>query len=319
MEILKLKPVVKDYIWGGTRLRDEYGAESSGERAAEAWMLSCHPDGRCKVDGGEFDGKSLPEVLTQHPEYMGTDAKSFRQFPVMVKLIDAAQPTSVQVHPDDEYAAETSDGQGKFELWYIIDCAEDSEIIYGFKEEMTQEQLKLHIERGTLEEVVERIKVKPGDVFMLEPGTVHAVGAGILLAEIQQNANSAYRLYDYNRIDDDGYLRTLQIRQAIDVAITTPPTIPPGALSTAEETDARSETLLGECDYFRTRLLETFMPTHIEAAEDTFSSVVMIDGEAKFYTEQNSITLKKGDSAFIPAGMGKITVSGQAKFLLTTI
>lgn len=319
MYIMKLVPVVKDYIWGGTRLRDEYGIESPYERTAEAWMLSCHPDGRVKVGNGEHEGKSLPKVLTMHPEYMGTHARNFSMFPVMIKLIDAHDNLSLQVHPDDEYALAVDNDQGKHELWYIIDCDEDSEIIYGFREELTQEEFKRAIEDGTILDSVEHFKPKKGDVFNIEAGTIHAIGKGILLAEVQQNSNATYRVYDYDRTDAEGNRRQLHISKAIDVTITTPPTIPPGAMSPPEDVEAHTQTLLGTCEYFNTTLVETYMPTHIQVDDDSFACVLMVEGSAKFYAGDNDIELNKGECAFIPAGTGKVTVNGQSKFILTKI
>ncbi len=319
MYIMKLAPVTKDYIWGGTRLRDEFGIESPYERTAEAWMLSCHPDGRTKVANGEFEGKSLPKVLTLHPEYMGTHAKNFNMFPVMIKLIDAHDNLSLQVHPDDEYALANDNEQGKQELWYVLDCDEDAEIIYGFREELNQEQFKRAIEDGTILESVEHFRPKKGDVFNIEAGTIHAIGRGILVAEVQQNSNATYRVYDYDRVDSEGNRRQLHINKAIDVTITTPPTIPPGAMSAPTDVDARTETLLGSCKYYSATLMETYMPTHFDVTEESFAHILMVEGEAKFYTDDCDIELKKGESAFIPAGAGKVTVNGQSKFILTKI
>ena len=157
-----LKPALKDYIWGGSKLNTRYGIGTGGEPVAEAWMLSCHPDGRSRISGGEFDGRTLPELLRQHPEYMGTHARDFRMFPVMIKLIDAAQTTSVQVHPDDDYVEGRE--QGKGELWYIIDCDEDSEIVYGFRDELTQDKLMRCLQEGSIAEELNRVPVKMGDV-----------------------------------------------------------------------------------------------------------------------------------------------------------
>lgn len=319
MEIIKLKPITKDYIWGGTRLKDEFGLECESERCAEGWMLSCHPDGRCRADGGLFDGQSLAEILTAHPSFMGKHAKNFNRFPLLIKLIDARDDLSVQVHPDDEYALEAEDSQGKTELWYIIDAEPDAKLIYGFSEELTQEQFYNAIVDGTLLDKLNYCPVKAGDVFFIEAGTVHAIGKGILIAEIQQNSNATYRVFDYGRLGADGNPRQLHIDKAIDVAVTVPPHIAPGPKTELTEVDTRMESVLGDCKYFKTVLVKTDLPTHIEVTEDSFVSVLMISGKAKFFGDEDSITLEKGDSAFIPAGFGKVTISGEAEFIWTTI
>ena len=317
--LLKLRPIPKEYIWGGSRLVEEYDAPGESEKVGELWMLSCHPDHRSRVDGGAYDGKSLPEVLTRHPDYMGTDAKKFGRFPLMVKLIHACDDLSVQVHPDDEYAADTLDKQGKTELWYIIDAEPDAEVVCGLKEELNQEQLRRVIQEGTLPDYLMRYKVKPGDVFFIEAGTIHSVGKGVLLAEIEQNSTTAYRMYDYGRVDEDGQLRPLRIDRAIDVAITVPLDRQPGPAGEAQEVDRRTETLLGECDYFRSVLVDTFMPTFIEVGEDSFASVVMLDGKVTFMTDEDTMTAAKGESVFISAGSGRVDISGKGTFILTTI
>lgn len=319
MPIFKLRPVAMSDIWGGTRLCEQFGAESDSDKVGELWMLSTHPDSRSRVIGGEYDGCNIAEVLTAHPEYMGAHAKNFNRFPVLIKLIDAAEDLSIQVHPDDEYAEDTDDAQGKTELWYIIDAEPDAEIVYGFKNELTQEQFRQAIENGSIVDEVEHFKVRPGDVFFLEAGTVHAVGKGVLLAEIQQNSTTEYRVFDYGRTDENGEPRPLHIDRAIDVAITVPPTIPPGPLGPPVDVDNRTEMVLGECRYFRSTIMDTYQPTHFEVSEDSFASVVMLDGEAKFFADDDCCLLKKGDSAFISAGSGTLTVSGRAMFVVTTI
>jgi len=317
--LLKLKPVPRDYIWGGSRLVEEYDAPGESDKVGELWMLSCHPDGRSRVDGGDYDGKSLPEVLTKHPEYMGTDAGKFNRFPLMIKLIHACDDLSVQVHPDDDYAADTPDKQGKTELWYIIDAEPDAEVICGLTEELNQEQFRRAIQDGTVLDCLKRFKVKAGDVFFIEAGTIHSIGKGVLLAEIQQNSTTAYRIYDYDRTDENGQTRPLRIDRAIDVAITVPTVEAPGALGQPEDTDSRTETLLGECDYFRSVLMETFMPTQMNVGEDSFASVVMLDGKATFMTDSDTVTAAKGESLFISAGTGKVRINGKASFIVTTI
>lgn len=317
--LLKLKPVPKESMWGGKMLCEEFGISSESEKIGELWMLSCHPDGRSRVEGGEFDGKSLPEVLTKHPEFMGLNAKKYNRFPLMIKLIRAEDDLSIQVHPDDEYAADTADKQGKTELWYVIDAQPDAEIICGVCEELTQEQLRRAIQDGTLLDSLERIKVKAGDVFSIEAGTIHSICKGVLLAEIEQNSTTTYRMFDYGRTDENGEARPLRIDRAIDVAITVPSAFQAGPLSPPRDVDCRTETELGRCDYFSSVAMDTFMPTHFDVGEESFASVVVLEGEAKLYTDENSLTVKKGDSVFITAGSGRITVSGKSLLIVTRI
>ncbi|MBE6758630.1 MAG: mannose-6-phosphate isomerase [Ruminococcaceae bacterium] len=317
--LLKLKPIPKDYIWGGSRLVDEFDAPGDSDKVGELWMLSCHPDHRSRVDGGVYDGKSLPEVLTKHTDFMGTHAKKFGRFPLMVKLIHACDDLSIQVHPDDEYAADTPDKQGKTELWYVIDAEPDAEVVCGLSEELNQDQFRRAIQDGTFLDSLQRYKVKAGDVFFIEAGTIHSIGKGVLLAEIEQNSTTAYRIYDHGRVDEDGQPRPLRIDRAIDVAITVPTDNPPGPLVGPREVESRTETVLGECDYFRSVVMETFMPTSFEVGKESFASVIMLDGKAVFMTGEETMTAAKGESLFISAGTGRVSVTGKSTFIVTTI
>lgn len=188
MKPFELIPPVKDYIWGGTRLRDEYGKKSSADKLAESWELSCHKDGQSIIAHGEYCGRTLSSYLEENPSALGTACARFEAFPVLIKLIDAKDRLSVQVHPDDEYAMSAEGEYGKTEMWYIVDCDDDAELIYGFREELTKDEFRRAIEENTLLDKVQRVRVKKGDVFFIEPGTLHAIGEGILIAEIQQNS-----------------------------------------------------------------------------------------------------------------------------------
>ena len=185
MAVVKLSPCFKDYLWGGTRLRDEFGKNCSLDRIAESWELACHKDGNCTVAGGEYDGMTLEQYInTKGRQVMGTSCEHDKVLPLLVKLIDAKSDLSVQVHPDDEYAMRTEGEPGKTEMWYVIDCAQGAELIYGFKEKVTSEQFAKMIKDNTLLEYVNRVRVKKGDVFFIPSGTLHAIGKGILIAEI---------------------------------------------------------------------------------------------------------------------------------------
>jgi len=319
MDIYKLIPATKDYLWGGSRLREDFGISADSDRIAEAWVLSCHPDGRSRISGGKFDGKSLAGLLSHNPDYMGTHSKNFSRFPVMVKLIDACDNLSIQVHPDDEYASEIENDQGKTEVWYVIDAEEGAQLIYGFDDEMTQEEFRDAITDGTIIDHLRHYDVKKGDIFFIDSGTVHAIGKGILIAEIQQNSNLTYRIYDYGRTDSEGNPRELHIDKAIDVGITLPSVRKPGPQEPPVETDGRLETLIGKCDYFTARLMDIKTATHFDVDDTSFAHLLVVDGKLKIQNGDDIITLRKGESAFIPAGFGSVTVCGCGEFIVTTI
>lgn len=310
--ILRLKPPVKDYIWGGTRLRDEFGKESDGERLAESWELSCNPDGLSVIDGGEYDGAFLADYLAENPDAMGENCKKYGGFPILIKLIDAREDLSVQVHPDDEYALKNEGKHGKNEMWYVVDCEPDSHIIYGFREKITEEEFRSAVRDNTLLEKLNYVPVQKGGVFMIKAGTVHSIGKGCLIAEIQQNSNVTYRVYDYERRDDDGNLRELHIEKALDVMDREPSRL------TAE----RNGKILIESEYFNVYEENCGENSGIRLNEKSFTHILITDGGGIIKSGCNSngmrLTVKKGDSFFVPAGVSW-RIKGNCSIIYTVI
>ena len=315
MYILKLNPVFKDYLWGGTKLRDEYGFESDLTKLAEGWMLSCHKDGENTIENGEFAGKTLTEVVKSNPDFLGENGKKFEYFPILIKLIDAKDDLSVQVHPDNDYAMRVENEYGKTECWYILDCDEGAELIYGFNRDISSEEFKNRISDNTFLETVNKVKVKKGDLFFIEAGTLHAIGKGILLAEIQQNSNTTYRVYDYGRLGADGKLRDLHVQKAIDVTNCTPPTRSTNPEGELIEYDDYSIQLLTKCDLFNVKKVSVKNIFDGVADEKSFVSVLVTDGTGKI----ENIDIKKGDSLFIPANYGTFTISGNLEVIITRV
>lgn len=315
MYILKLNPVFKDYLWGGTKLRDEYGFESNLEKLAEGWMLSCHKDGENIVANGEFAGKTLSQTVKSHPEFLGKNGEKFEYFPILIKLIDAKDDLSVQVHPDNDYALRVEHEYGKTECWYILDCDEGAELIYGFNRKISSDEFKEKIADNTFLEAVNKVKVKKGDLFFIEAGTLHAIGKGILLAEIQQNSNTTYRVYDYGRIGADGKPRDLHVDKAVDVTNCEPPTHSTSPEGKLIEKDGYSTQLLTQCDLFNVKKISISTSFDGIADENSFVSVLVTDGQGKI----DNIDIKKGDSLFIPAGYGAYTVSGKLDIIITKV
>lgn len=319
MKILKLTPPTKDYIWGGTRLSKEYGILSFDDRQAEAWMLSCHEAGQCVIENGEFKGRTLSDVLENEGKaYMGTNCKGFSSFPILIKLIDARDNLSVQVHPDDEYALKVEGEYGKTEAWYIVDCDDSAEIIYGFKKDIDKETFKKSIEENTLLDYVNRVKVKKGDLFFIEAGTLHAICKGILLAEVQQNSNTTYRVYDYGRLQN-GKPRELHIDKALDVTSTKAIDASGKPQGEKLEKDGYSETLLVSCELFTTRRLDVKEKAVLNAGKESFVSLVALEGNGVVMYGDSCVTLYKGDSLFVPAGFGEFEILGEVTVLETRV
>lgn len=313
MAILKLKPSGKDYIWGGNRLVKEYGKEQTGDVLAETWELSCHPDGPSYIVNGENAGKTIREYFEEKgKQAMGTNCSRFEDFPILIKFIDAQDNLSIQVHPDNRYALENEGQYGKTEMWYVMDAGEDAFLYYGFKEEISREEFARRIEEDTLLDVLNKVPVKKGDVLFIEAGTIHAIGKNILVAEIQQNSNVTYRVYDYGRIGKDGKKRELHIEKALDVTSRTP-----------VAKDNRHYPHIADCDYFTVDKLyldgETMHKMEGTVTEASFLSILVLDGEGTICNGEETVTFTKGDSLFLPAGSGDYSVTGRCDALVTTI
>lgn len=314
MAIFKLKPAFKDYIWGGTRLRDEYGKDCDYDKVAESWELSCHKDGASVVDGGDFDGLTLAQYIEKEGRsVLGSNCERFENFPILIKLIDAKDNLSVQVHPDNEYAMRVEGEYGKTEMWYVVDCDEGATLLYGFKKEISKDEFSQRIADNTLLEVTNAVPVKKGDVFFIRSGTLHAIGKGILIAEIQQNSNTTYRIYDYGRVGKDGKPRELHVEKAKDVTVLGPAKAYPE--TPVEQYDGYTSKLLSKCEYFTTYRVDVDSKAELEADSSSFNSILVLEGEPTV----GGIKAKKGDSVFISAGEGKYAVEGRCRFVLTKI
>lgn len=315
---LLIKPSVKDYLWGGSKLKTEYNLETEAEKAAEGWMLSCHKDGKNTVLNGEHSGKTLNEVLELWGDRaIGKNAAKFPYFPILIKLIDAKDRLSVQVHPDDNYALEHEGEFGKTEMWYVVDCEEGAELIYGFNKGVTKQEFEARIKDNTLSEICNYVPVSRGDVFFISAGTLHAIGAGIVIAEVQQNSNTTYRVSDYGRLGADGKPRELHIEKAIDVTQRTKPAVPYGNVGNIKYTDYGSVRDLASCDFFTAKLVKLNGETEL-LNNDCFVSLVVLSGEAEICYEGVSIKAQKGGSVFIPCGIS-VKLSGNAEILYSTI
>ena len=325
MGIYFLQPAFKETIWGGSKLKTDFGMESELSNIAEAWMLSCQEDGESVVKNGDFAGKTLSDLIEKElgMSCLGTNCRDYTEiedFPILIKLIDAADKLSVQVHPDDEYAAEhEKDVRGKTEAWYILDCDKDAELIYGFRDDIDKEEFRASIEDGTLLDKVNRVNVKPGDVAFIPSGTLHAIGKGILLAEVQQSCNTTYRVFDYNRPGLDGKPRPLHIDKAVDVTNCTVPTRSFEPEGMPVKHDGYISILLTECPYFTMTLIEADSLFASEADEKSFVSLIILDGEGVIQCAGEEYPVKKGDSIFLPADSGSYYVSGKTRILATQV
>ncbi len=313
MAILKLRPGCMYYLWGGDRLIKEYGKVYEGDILAETWELSCHPAAPSHIAEGPYAGKTLREYIDREGKaVLGRKGAAFADFPILIKLIDARDNLSVQVHPGDDYALAREGEYGKTEMWYIMDAAEDAFIYYGFQKEISLEEFRLRIENDTLLEVLQAVPVKKGDSFFIEAGTIHAIGKNILVAEIQQNSNITYRVYDYGRVDKDGRKRQLHIEQALAVT-----------KRQAAGNEATAHPHLAKCPYFTVdklyldgRTLQRLCGT---VDEESFLSLLFLTGEGRLINGMESLSFRKGECFFLPAGSGEYSIEGSCEVLLTKI
>ena len=320
--IVKLSPAFKDYLWGGTRIREQFNKESNMSIIAESWELSAHPDGESRVADGEFTDFTLSEYIKAvGKEVLGTKAEGFEKFPLLGKLIDAKKPLSVQVHPGDDYALRVEGEYGKNEMWYIADAEPGAYIYYGLSAEISKDEIRKRIEEETLEEVLNKVEVKTGDTFYVKAGTIHAIGSGSLICEIQQSSNSTYRMYDYGRRDKDGNLRPLHIDKALDVIDIEL------NVQAAKNGPVKGEKMPGnfiklvESPYFTTDLYKGNSAAVIKADESSFVALVVLKGEGElFASDGNQVhRYRPGDTFFVDAGNREIMINGATEFLIVRI
>jgi len=311
MNPLKLTPAYKDYIWGGTKLKTKYGKKTDLSPVAESWELSCHKDGLSIVSGGKFDGDTLASVIEKNPHILGANCKS-KEVPILIKLIDAADNLSVQVHPNDEQAKEWEGQNGKTEMWYVVEADDDAKITFGVSEDIDKERLQKEIQNKNVESVLNTVPSKKGDVFFVEAGTIHAIGKGNVIAEIQQNSNVTYRLYDYGRVGKDGKERELHIEKGVKAA-------------NCQQTPTREIPvcddgirLLASCEYFEVKEVKLDGKKTFVADEKSYHAIIVTEGDVELSCKDYSETLHAGQTVFIPANLGEYTLSGVATVLLTT-
>lgn len=316
-----LHPAAKNYLWGGTRLKDDFAKEAVSDVVAETWECSTHPDGVSIAASGEWIGMPLNEILRAHPDYLGNHAHGGTELPVLVKLIDAKSDLSVQVHPSDEFAHVHENGQnGKTEMWYVMDAEPDTRIAYGLHHTVSKEIFLKAIEDGSVEKYLQMIPARKNDLFFIPPGTVHAIGAGCLIAEIQQSSNLTYRLYDYGRTDRDGNRRQLHLEKGLAVANMEAMPEPRQPMRLLRYSGGTASELLCRCQYFQVervlvnteqrRELATF-----RVSPESFEVFLFLNGCGSMFCEDAMLQFFKGDCVFVPAGTAEIRLHARTEFL----
>ena len=319
-----MRPAAKENLWGGTQLRNDFNKAFDMDNLAETWECSTHKDGPSVAQSGPYRGWELSDVVRMRPDYVGEHPAVTEDggLPILVKLIDARQQLSVQVHPDDDYAREHEGGQlGKTEMWYILHAEKDAELIYGFSHDIDKDTLRNAIDSGTLGKYFQRVKVRRGDVFYMPSGTVHGIGAGIVLAEIQESSNLTYRLYDYDRVDRNGRKRGLHIDKALDVAILKGSAKPRQPMRVLKYRPGWAQELLIRCNYFQVErvLLNTECVremAELRNSETSFVVLLCVGGCCTLIPGGGEpLYIIKGDCVFVPARSVSMRFHGKAQFL----
>lgn len=311
---LTFEPILKDRIWGGTKLRTDLGKENlPTQTTGESWELSGVDGDVSIVNNGEYKGKSLTYLLDKYPnELLGERIHELfgKQFPLLFKFLDAHEDLSIQVHPNDELAQKRHNSFGKTEMWYVMQADEGSRIIVGFKEKTSPEEYLDHLKNKNLIEILNEVKVKKGDVFFLETGTVHAIGGGIVIAEIQQTSDITYRIYDWDRVDAEGKSRQLHVEEALDA-------MNYNTTNTQKQyrTEKNKSNVVVDCPYFTTNFLPLDGNATVEKEEDYFTVYVCTEGEFTVSTEGESFNFKKGDTVLLPAALKTYNLEGKATLL----
>lgn len=340
-DIMKLEPAFKDNLWGGTKLCTVFGKKCDYDVIGESWELSAHPDGQSVIASGIFTGMYFGEFIEKYGhDVVGWKSSSLDRFPVLIKFIDAKKDLSIQIHPDDDYALEIENEFGKNEMWYVVDCEPGAFLYCGLKKDSSKEEIRERIENNTITDILNKIEVHKGDCVMVKAGTIHAIGAGILICEIQQNSNCTYRMYDYDRKDKFGNKRELHIDKAIDVVdvkkykpfISDNKDVPEGAEvlvsckyfecykyvlgSDAAEADHASDI---EDNCYNTENVRNTGKVNISVDAMSFRSVIVIDGSGKIAVGNNTMDYKAGDSFFVTAGEKVINLEGTGTVIVTKV
>ncbi len=319
-EIIKLVPAYKDYLWGGTRLAQKYDSFPKDEIIAESWQLSAHPAGLCRVSGTDCDGMTFDQYLLKAgKESLGWKCEPYERFPLLVKFIDATDKLSIQVHPEDAYAMAQEDDYGKNEMWYILDAQENAFVYLGFEKDTDRGEVERRIEEGTLADILHKVPVKKGDSVFVPAGQIHAIGAGVVILEIQQSSNATYRLYDYNRKDKNGELRPLHLEKAFANISFKASTEQGKPLGPWQEGKGFYKQLLEQCKYFSVWNYRVKESVQLVMDDSSFWSVVITDGIGCIETDDRKLQFKAGDSFFIPAGRRVVKISGECNFVLSHV
>lgn len=311
--LIKLKPIFKDYLWGGTHLISDFGMKCDYDIVAEAWIMSAHPDGQSVVNSGRHRGMRFGNYIhTVGKDILGWKCSPLQEFPLLVKLIDANKDLSIQVHPNDEYAMEVENQYGKNEMWYVVSSEEGAGLYVGFNKDVTTDEVREAVNNGTITSLMNFYPTHPGDVFYIPSGTVHAIGAGNVIAEVQQSSNCTYRLYDFDRVDKFGNKRELHLDKALAVLNT-------NKYEGQDLSDVSRDSLVCRCKYFTVSKTSVSGVVTIPAQSESFISIIAIKGSGTVTKDGQKVNIKAGEVVFVNAGEGNVIMDGNYEALICRV
>ena len=314
---LQFEPLYKEKIWGGNKIKNYFNKNTATEKTGESWEIAAHHNGNSIVSQGKLAGKTLSEIYSNFKtKLMGNliKVKNYEKFPLLLKILDASDKLSVQVHPPNDYALKIEAEPGKTEMWYIIEAKPEAQLVFGLKEGTSRKTMKKAIKNGTLEKHLNRVQVTAGDVFFIPSGTIHALEEGILLAEIQQNSDTTYRVYDWNRKGKDGNPRELHIEKALEVTNFTNKNTNLNYQLTCKE-DSYQQIILAACPHFVTEKIICKQSYNISPNQQRFYTLMFLEGKGNLNWNGQQYHIKKGDSFLLPACLNKVQINGKLTFL----
>lgn len=317
---LKFRPILKERLWGGTKLKEVFGKPIESDITGESWELSTVKGDISVVANGSLEGKSLQDLIDSNAEELlgkSVVERFGKEFPILIKFIDAKQDLSIQLHPNDALAKERHDSFGKTEMWYIMDADPKAELIVGFNKDVTKEEYAESVANDTLLDLLNYEQVKEGDTFFINTGKIHAIGAGVMLAEIQQTSDVTYRVFDFNRKDKDGNLRELHTDLALDAVDYEKK----DDFKVSYGQDKNEVNTMVDCPYFKTNFIELTENLDLDTVQrDSFTIFMCVGGEATIKTAEGEVSIKSGETVLLPASTQKISLQSKgAKLLEVTI
>lgn len=314
---LTFNPILKERIWGGTKLQTYLNKSINSDITGESWEISTVPNDVSVVNSGFLKGKNINDIIALYPEdFLGKSVldRFGNQFPLLFKFIDAQQDLSIQLHPNDELAKKRHNSFGKTEMWYVMQADDNARLVVGFKENSNKEEYLVHLENKTLVSILNEMPVKKGDVFFLETGTIHAIGAGIVIAEIQQTSDITYRIYDWDRVDANGNERELHTELALD-AINYNTT----QAKVNYELNNNQLNKVVDCDYFKTNILSLKGEVTWNKKRDAFTVLMCTEGYFTLSYEEENYNFKNGNTVLLPASIQGVDMNGEATILEISI